>query len=166
MTDTLNEAAVYFGEREGLIKIGLSKRPISRCKAMGCEFLGWMPGDYAKEQGIHRIFESHHHDGEWFRDNDALREFIKRFATTQNAPAGNEGGEIKDNGGPAQALERAIGKAGSAYKLAQLLGCPRQTVYKWVKEGRVLSRSSAVHVEQETGVSRHELRPDLFGERV
>ncbi|EPI3542707.1 TPA: transcriptional regulator [Klebsiella pneumoniae] len=62
-----------------------------------------------------------------------------------------------------ETLQRAIALAGSTKKFAQLLGISEQAVGRWknkykgrVPAGRVLS------VFQVTGVTPHELRPDLY----
>lgn len=59
-----------------------------------------------------------------------------------------------------EALERAIKAAGGLAKLAAPLGITAQAVSQWdeVPPLRVLA------VEQASGVSRHELRPDLYPE--
>lgn len=59
-----------------------------------------------------------------------------------------------------QALKTAIELAGGATKLARALGdITPQAISQWdvCPVGRVL------RVEELTGVSRHELRPDMFG---
>lgn len=58
------------------------------------------------------------------------------------------------------ALERAIDAAGGLTKLAESLGVTKQAVAQWdeVPPLRVLA------VERVSGVSRHELRPDLYPE--
>lgn len=55
-------------------------------------------------------------------------------------------------------LERAIDAAGGLTKLAASLGITKQAVLQWdeVPPLRVLA------VERASGVSRHELRPDLY----
>ncbi|MBI1243783.1 MAG: CI repressor [Alphaproteobacteria bacterium] len=60
------------------------------------------------------------------------------------------------------ALAAAIEKAGGVSRLAQLLGIQPSAVSMWPKPpaGRVLA------IEKETGVSRHELRPDIYGPAV
>ena len=64
-----------------------------------------------------------------------------------------------------QALQRAIEKAGgTAYKLAQLIGFRKQTVYGWVGAKRVKSHEGVLAVERAVGVPRHELRPDIYPE--
>lgn len=57
-----------------------------------------------------------------------------------------------------EALERAIIGAGGLVKLAESLGISKQAVSQWDKVPplRVLA------VEQASGISRHELRPDLY----
>ena len=53
-----------------------------------------------------------------------------------------------------------IAQAGRLSKLADHLGITRQAVYQWkrVPEDKVLD------VEAFTGISRHELRPDIYPE--
>jgi len=60
---------------------------------------------------------------------------------------------------PEQALERAKKAVGGNNALAAVLGTSPQAVSQWdrVPPGR------AIAVECATGVSRHELRPDIFG---
>lgn len=62
------------------------------------------------------------------------------------------------------ALEKAIDAAGSQLKLATILGVSQQVISYWVKTGRVLTAEHALIVERNTGVSKHVLRPDIFGE--
>lgn len=58
-----------------------------------------------------------------------------------------------------KALARAIQRAGNAVKLAEKLGLNFQAVYQW----KECPPKRCIEVEQITGVSRHELRPDVFG---
>jgi DNA-binding transcriptional regulator YdaS (Cro superfamily) len=55
-------------------------------------------------------------------------------------------------------LDRAVEKAGGQAKFARLIGVTAQAVSQWdeVPPLRVLE------VERVSGVSRHELRPDLY----
>lgn len=58
------------------------------------------------------------------------------------------------------ALDQAKAKCGNAKSLAERLGITPQALSQWkrVPVERVLS------VEKVTGISRHDLRPDIFGE--
>lgn len=57
-------------------------------------------------------------------------------------------------------VERAAEKAGGVVTLARELGIKHTALYSWnrVPAERVLD------IERLTGISRHELRPDVFGQ--
>ena len=59
-------------------------------------------------------------------------------------------------------VERAAEKAGGVVALARELGIKHNALYSWnrVPAERVLD------IERITGISRHEQRPDIFGERA
>lgn len=64
------------------------------------------------------------------------------------------------NAGMEQALEIAIDRAGGATKLAKAIGgITPQAISQW----KVCPVNRVVQVEGATGISRHELRPDIFG---
>ena len=56
------------------------------------------------------------------------------------------------------ALDRAIKTAGSSAALAAAIGVTPQAVSQW----RRTPMLQTLKVEKATGVSRHELRPDLY----
>ena len=58
-----------------------------------------------------------------------------------------------------QALVRAKRAAGSASRLAGELGVSPQAISQWVR----VPAERVLDVERSTGISRHELRPDIFG---
>lgn len=60
-----------------------------------------------------------------------------------------------------EALQKAINAAGSQTKLARLLGKYPQLVQAWTQNGLVPAHW-VVPIEKATGVSREELRPDLY----
>ena len=62
----------------------------------------------------------------------------------------------------ADALGRAIDAVGGVGELASLLGISAQAVSQWDK----VPPLRVIQVEQATGVSRHDLRPDLYPEPV
>ena len=65
-----------------------------------------------------------------------------------------------DSGTP---LNRAIGIAGSQTALARLLGVSQMAVSRWSRGVSQLPPEHVLTVERETGISRHDLRPDVFG---
>lgn len=60
------------------------------------------------------------------------------------------------------ALDRAIAAAGGPTALAVALRIRQSVVSNWRMRGRIPA-PRCIEVEQLTGVSRHELRPDVFG---
>ncbi len=60
------------------------------------------------------------------------------------------------------ALERAIRAAGSQTKFAKIVGRSQPTVSLWVKGRMKLPAEAVLPVEAALGISRHELRPDLY----
>ncbi|MGY6240563.1 YdaS family helix-turn-helix protein (plasmid) [Burkholderia ambifaria] len=58
-------------------------------------------------------------------------------------------------------IQRAAQVAGGQSALARKLGCTSQAVSKMCSTGRVPAER-VIAIEAATGVSRHELRPDLY----
>lgn len=65
---------------------------------------------------------------------------------------------------PQDALRRAVDVAGSQAALARLLGVSQPSVWKWLDRGKALPAEHVHAVVAATGISKEELRPDLFGE--
>lgn len=65
---------------------------------------------------------------------------------------------------PTRALQQAIDAAGSQTDLAKAIGKTQGHVASWLRRGRA-APDSVIAIEKATGVSRHELRPDIFGPR-
>lgn len=65
------------------------------------------------------------------------------------------------------ALKAAAKIAGSPAALARAIGVSRQRMHGWLYLNNRLGCSPdyAIRVEQATGVSRHRLCPDVFGEK-
>ncbi|WP_090272773.1 transcriptional regulator [Halopseudomonas litoralis] len=59
------------------------------------------------------------------------------------------------------AVSRAAAKAGGQSALARILDCSPQAVQRMCASGRVPAER-VLAIEEATGVSRHELRPDLY----
>ena len=63
------------------------------------------------------------------------------------------------------AIERAVEAVGGREDLAEKLGVTPQAVWLWIqtaKAGGLIPAERIVDIERETGVSRQELRPDLY----
>lgn len=69
---------------------------------------------------------------------------------------------MTENAEAVTACQKAIRMLGGARKVAEQFGVSAQAVYKW----DVVPARKVLEIERATGVSRHELRPDIFGERV
>ena len=65
------------------------------------------------------------------------------------------------------ALIKAIKIAGGQCALAEKLGVAQCTVSAWINRNKKAPPSEFVlKIEEITGVSRHELRPDVFGKHT
>jgi DNA-binding transcriptional regulator YdaS (Cro superfamily) len=63
---------------------------------------------------------------------------------------------------PHDALSRAVEAAGSQAALARALGISQPSVWHWVHRSKRVPAEFVLAVEAETGVRRHDLRPDLY----
>lgn len=59
-------------------------------------------------------------------------------------------------------LDQAIARAGSQQALADALGIKSPSITEWRQRGRIPAER-CIAIEGLTGVSRHDLRPDVFG---
>lgn len=59
-------------------------------------------------------------------------------------------------------LERAIKQAGSQTALAGLLGVRQSHISNWKNRQGRIPAERVLDIERVTGVSRHDLRPDLY----
>lgn len=63
---------------------------------------------------------------------------------------------------PYEALLKAVENAGSMAALARETGVSTTAVWKWVQSAKRVSPEYVLRVEAATGVSRHDLRPDIY----
>lgn len=61
-----------------------------------------------------------------------------------------------------EALIACRNKAGSDSKLARDLGVSQPTVWRWLKQTKQMPGEHVLDAERLYGVSRHDLRPDLY----
>ena len=62
---------------------------------------------------------------------------------------------------PKQALLEAVARAGSQQALADGVGCSQPNIHKMIKRGACSPRY-ALSIEAMTGVSRHDLCPNIY----
>jgi DNA-binding transcriptional regulator YdaS (Cro superfamily) len=60
-------------------------------------------------------------------------------------------------------ISRAIEKAGGQKPLADILNVHPAMVSQWATGRRPVAAHHVLAIEEATGVSRHDLRPDVFG---
>jgi DNA-binding transcriptional regulator YdaS (Cro superfamily) len=60
------------------------------------------------------------------------------------------------------ALQEAVNRLGSQSAMGRLLSVSQATVWKWLKRGKPLPAEHVLLVESATGISKHDLRPDIF----
>lgn len=60
------------------------------------------------------------------------------------------------------ALKQAVERSGGQSAFARLHGISQPTVWAWLKHGKSLPAEFVLKTEAETGISRHDLRPDLY----
>jgi DNA-binding transcriptional regulator YdaS (Cro superfamily) len=59
-------------------------------------------------------------------------------------------------------LAQAVRKMGSQSAFARLISMSQTTVYEWLRDQRPLPAEHVLGVEAATGISRHDLRPDIY----
>jgi DNA-binding transcriptional regulator YdaS (Cro superfamily) len=60
------------------------------------------------------------------------------------------------------ALERAVTKLGGQSGFARFHGVSQPTVWAWIKQGKPIPAEMVLRTEAATGISRHDLRPDIY----
>ena len=59
-------------------------------------------------------------------------------------------------------LAQAVRKAGSQTAFGELIGKRQSVIHDWLREEKPLPAEHVLKVEEATGVSRHDLRPDIY----
>lgn len=64
-------------------------------------------------------------------------------------------------------LEQAIEAAGGQVALGRAIGVSQQRIWWWLNKGAAkIPAEFVLAIEAATGMSRHDLRPDVFGPRA
>ena len=61
-----------------------------------------------------------------------------------------------------EALKRAITIASGQSALARLIGVKQAHIWNWLNKTRRVPAEYVLRIEDATGVSRHDLRPDIY----
>lgn len=61
-----------------------------------------------------------------------------------------------------EALKKAVAEAGSQAALGEICGVKQQAVWHWLHKSQRCPAEAVLPIEVATGVSRHDLRPDLY----
>lgn len=61
-----------------------------------------------------------------------------------------------------EALSRAVEIAGGQTALAAKIGVKQAHVWNWLNKTKGVPPQYVLPIERETGVSRHDLRPDIY----
>ena len=69
---------------------------------------------------------------------------------------------VMNNAESQTVLDRVIATLGTQSELVRVLGLSQSTVNSWFRRGQELPAQHVLKVEAATGISRHELRPDLY----
>ncbi|NQY33603.1 MAG: helix-turn-helix domain-containing protein [Alteromonadaceae bacterium] len=59
-------------------------------------------------------------------------------------------------------LMKAVKKLGSQTKLAAAINTTQQNIWWWLYEANSINAEFVIAIEKASGVSRHELRPDIY----
>ena len=62
-----------------------------------------------------------------------------------------------------EAVKKAVEVAGGQTALGNLVGVSQGHIWSWLNRSRKCPPEKVLQVERATGVSRHELRPDIYG---
>lgn len=61
-------------------------------------------------------------------------------------------------------LQRAVAVAGGQVALAKILGLKQGHIWWWLNRSKRIPANQVLAIEAATGISRHDLRPDVFGD--
>lgn len=72
----MNPQLIYFAERDGLIKIGISRAPYSRTAQLRARLIATMPGGHSDETALHHMLAEHRVGVEWFRPHGDVQAVV------------------------------------------------------------------------------------------
>lgn len=141
---------VYALRSDGFIKIGWSRNPEARLRLAKTfnphpvELVGFYDAEAIEESNLHEKFSEYRRVGtEWFKDAGAVSDWASGLVIGRNDV-------FKD---------WIKARRGSQTRIAAFLNTTRPNVHQW----RSVPAEYVLKVEEFTGISRYDLRPDVFG---
>lgn len=148
----------------GAVKLGWSAAPQKRFQeiqvssAQKYTLAGFIAGSRQAEKELHGAFDGWRIRGEWFHKAGPVESFVNSLSIP-SAPKAID--FVGDFSAGRITIQEILGRErGLKFRLAGELGITHGAVSQWsrVPAERVLD------VERITGISRYDLRPDLYGE--
>lgn len=158
---------VYFIRCEDRVKIGYSENPVRRLTKINadapfpCELLGWVAADDYPERELHERFATDRLHSEWFAVSPGLLSFVQMARVSEIV--GKDRFERRDlSDASAMKRWRYAAKLRQSDAAARI-GVDQSLWNKW-ETGKIrVGDERVLDVEALTGISRHDLRPDVFG---
>lgn len=158
---------VYFIGCADRVKIGYSEDPAKRLTKINadspwpCELLGYVNADDFPESEVHQRFASVRLHSEWFALTAEIRAFVETAKVSQKQ--GLDRFERTDLTDASPLKKWRILQKLSQKQAAELLAVSLVTWNQWETGRANVPGPRCLAVESITGVSRHVLRPDVFG---
>ena len=162
-------SVIYFIQSggDGPIKIGRASNLAKRVAELQCGnpsplvILASIHGGYDVETRFHRHLSAHRLRGEWFEPSPLVFAAIE-LARNGILPATDTLPRCAQAYIRLTPLERAVEIAGGQSAFARLVGVKQPSVWAWLNHKKPLPAEYVLGVEAATGVSRHDLRPDIY----
>jgi hypothetical protein len=144
---------VYFLRHGAFVKIGFSTNYLERCATISActpeetSIVAVHPGTQSDEARFHKLLSTHRHRLEWFRWCPEVEALANTGLSQREKIIGSEG---------LHAARKAVGVAA----IAKALNISQQAITQWKR----VPINRVPEVERATGIPRHLLRPDFFGD--
>jgi hypothetical protein len=147
-----SEGFLYVIDSGDVVKVGFARDPYRRLMQINRGFhksgvlVGFVRCTLDQERELHTVMGSYRVKGEWYpKDCKPVQYLLKHIARPKSATGDNP-------------CELAKKICGGTLALAQAIGVSHQAVAQW----KYIPAERVLAVERLTGVSRHDLRPDLY----
>lgn len=158
---------VYFIACGDRVKIGYSEDPVKRLAKINsdspwpCELLGYVKAGDFPESEIHQRFAPVRLHSEWFALTDEIRAFIETAKVGQKQ--GIDRFDRTDLTDASPLKKWRILQKRTQKQASELFGVSLVTWNQWETGRANVPGPRCLAVESVTGVSVHELRPDIYG---